>query len=85
MVHRDRLGRLSRPTPLAAYGATIPAVLTTDDAAADDTTGASVRIEQARYERAILDFESEVRRRRDAMRAEHLMNMRHALDGQAAE
>ena len=44
-----------------------------------------MRIEQLRYERQILDFESEIRRRRDAMHAEHLANMRDILGQEAAE
>jgi hypothetical protein len=44
-----------------------------------------VRIEQARYERAVLDFETEIRRRRDAMHAEHLANMRAIFEQEAAQ
>jgi hypothetical protein len=36
---KQRLGK----TPLATYGAPIPTVLTTQEAAADDQTGAAVR------------------------------------------
>ena len=60
---------------------TCPAVLSTEQAARDDAIGAAMRIEETRYERAILDFETEIRRRRDAMRAEHLENMRVILAG----
>ena len=38
-----------------------------------------MQIEQTRYERAILDFESEIRRRRDAMHQEHLEAMKGIL------
>lgn len=60
-------------------------MLATAEAAADDQTGGAMRIEQARYKRQILDFESEIRRRRDAMHAEHLANMRDILGQEAAE
>ena len=60
---------------LAALTASGPAILSTKEAAAADETGAAMRLEQLRYERAILDFEGEIRRRRDAMHAEHLANM----------
>ena len=66
---------------LAAMTSTCPAVLSTEQAARDDAIGAAMRIEETRYERAILDFETEIRRRRDAMRAEHLENMRVILAG----
>lgn len=59
------------------------AVLSTKEAAAADETGAAIRIEQARYERGLLDFEAEVRRRRDAMHAEHLDDMCEFLGGEA--
>jgi hypothetical protein len=36
-------------------------------------------LEHTRYERAFLDFEIEVRRRRDVMHAEHLANMQAIL------
>jgi hypothetical protein len=84
MVNRNRIGKIINP-PLAQYGSVIPAVLTNSESAADDETGTAVRIEQTRYERAVLDFESEIRRRRDAMHSEHLMLMRAALNGEAAE
>jgi hypothetical protein len=59
-------------------------VLATQEAAEDDQTGGAMRIEQTRYERQILDFESEIRRRRDAMAAEHLSNMRDILGQEEA-
>lgn len=59
--------------------AAVPAVLATPAAAANDHTGAAVRIEQTRYERAILDFEASVRRERDRMSAEHFQAMRVIL------
>ncbi len=71
MASKQKLGK-----GLAALTASGPAILSTEEAAAADETGAAMRIEQTRYERAILDFEAEVRRRRDAMHAEHLENMR---------
>ena len=73
-MNKQRLGKT-----LTTIGGTIKPVLATPEAAADDQTGAAVRIEQTRYERQILDFESEIRRRRDAMHAEHLENMRGIL------
>ena len=72
---KNKLGR-----GLAAMTSTCPA-LSTEQAARDDAIGAAMRIEETRYERAILDFETEIRRRRDAMRAEHLENMRVILAG----
>lgn len=60
---------------LAALTASCPAVLSTKQAAAADKTHAAAALERARYERCLLDFESEIYRRRDAMRAEHLENM----------
>jgi hypothetical protein len=65
MNKQQRLGKT-----LATIGGAIKPVLATAEAAADDQTGGAMRIEQARYERQILDFESEIRRRRDAMHAE---------------
>jgi hypothetical protein len=59
---------------LAALTA-IPATLSTTESAAHDETGAAIRLEQSRHERAILDFEVEARKRRDQMRAEHLERM----------
>jgi hypothetical protein len=50
-------------------------------AAAADETGAAMRIEQVRYERAILDFETGARRRRDAMHATHLANIEAVYGG----
>jgi hypothetical protein len=74
---KPKLGR-----GLAALTGT--AVLATTEAAADDQTGAAMRIEQTRYEQQILDFEASVRRERDRMRAEHLEAM-GAILGEAAE
>jgi hypothetical protein len=54
---------------------TVPATLSTPEAASNDETGSAVRLEQSRYEQAILDFEVEVRKRRDALCAEHLERM----------
>ncbi len=73
---------------LTKFGSAIPATLSTPEATADDETGAAEHMEYQRYERAILDFEHEVRKRRDAMRREHLENMRIILspeEEQAAE
>ncbi|MGQ0445938.1 MAG: hypothetical protein ACT4O2_12640 [Beijerinckiaceae bacterium] len=70
-MNKPKLGK-----GLAALTANAPAKLSTTEAAAADETGAPMRIEQTRYERAILDFEAEVRRRRDGTHAEHLENMR---------
>jgi hypothetical protein len=67
---KPKLGR-----GLAALTASGPAVLATKEAAAADETGAAMRLEQTRYERAILDFESSVRRERDRMHADHLARM----------
>jgi hypothetical protein len=78
MQNPQKLGR-----GLAALTAVL-ATLSTPEAAEQDQTGASFRLEQARYERAILDFEVEVRKRRDAMHSEHLANMA-AIFGEAAE
>jgi hypothetical protein len=64
---------------LASLTANTPATLSTPEAAAHDETAAAVNIENARYERAILDFETESRRRRDAMCAEHFDRMRPSL------
>ena len=61
-----------------------PAVLSTSEAAEADETGAAAANEYRRYERAVLDFEAEVVRRRDAMRAEHLANMRAIFAGEDA-
>ena len=69
-MNKPKLGK-----GLAALTASGHAVLSTNEAAAADETGAAMRIEQTRYERAILDFETGARRRRDAMHAEHLSNM----------
>lgn len=67
---------------VAALTATGPAILSTNEAAAAaDETGAAIGVEQAKYERAVLDFETEVRRHRDAMRAEHLANMQAIFEG----
>jgi hypothetical protein len=56
------------------------AILATAKAAADDESGAAVRIEETRYERAILDFEARgVRRERDRIIAEYLENQRVIL------
>jgi hypothetical protein len=60
---------------LAALTASGPAVLATNEAAAADETGAAMRLEQLRFERATIDFESEIRRQRDAMHADHLARM----------
>ncbi|TPV98761.1 MAG: hypothetical protein USCAAHI_01793 [Beijerinckiaceae bacterium] len=57
-------------------------VLATPQAAENDQVASACRIEETRYERAILDFESAVRRERDKMRNEHLEAMRIALNGQ---
>ena len=43
----------------------VPVIHSTPTALADDETNAAVQIENVRYERAILDFESEIRRRRE--------------------
>ncbi len=59
---------------LAALTA-VPATLSTPEASEHDQTGAAIRIEQTRYERLVLDFETEIRRRRDARHAEHIANM----------
>jgi hypothetical protein len=74
---KQKLGR-----GLAALTGT--AVLATPQAAADDDTGAAVRIEQLRHERAVLDSEAAVRHECDRMSAEHLENMRVIL-AEAAE
>jgi hypothetical protein len=55
---KQRLGKT-----LATIGGAIKPVLATQEAAEDDQTGGAMRIEQTRYERQILDFESEIRRR----------------------
>jgi hypothetical protein len=60
---------------LAALTASGPAILSTNEAAAADETGAAMRLEQTRYERQVLDFESSVRRERDSMHADHLARM----------
>jgi hypothetical protein len=60
---------------LAALTASGPAILATKEAAAADEVGAAMRLEQTRYERAILDFEASVRRERDRMHADHLARM----------
>jgi hypothetical protein len=67
---KPKLGR-----GLAALTASGPAVLATKEAAAADETGAAMRLEQTRYERAILDFETSIRRERDRMHREHLASM----------
>jgi hypothetical protein len=77
---KQRLGKT-----LTTIGGTIRPVLATEATAADDQTGGAMRIEQLRYERQILDFESEIRRRRDAMHGEHLEAMRAILGQEAAE
>jgi len=77
-MNKPKLGK-----GLAALTGT--AILATAQAAADDQTAAACRIEETRYERAILDFEASVRRERDRMRAEHLENMRVILGQEAAE
>jgi hypothetical protein len=77
---KDRLGKT-----LATIGGAIKPVLATAEAAADDEAGAAIRIEQTRYEREVLDFESEIRRRRDQMHSQHLENMRIALGVEAAQ
>jgi hypothetical protein len=74
---KSKLGR-----GLAALTGT--AVLATPEASANDETGSAMRLEQHRYERAILDFESSVRRERDRMSAEHLGNQREILGQQEA-
>jgi hypothetical protein len=66
--------------PLTATG---QAVLATKEAAANDETGAAMQIERARHERTVLDFEVEVRKRRDAMHAEHLERMAAIFEGAA--
>jgi hypothetical protein len=48
-----------------------------------DDAKARASCEQASYERAILD--SEIKRRRDRLRREHLENMRTILGKEAAE
>jgi hypothetical protein len=78
-MSKQKLGR-----GLAALTASGPAVLATNEAAAADETGAAMRLEQTRYERAILDFETSVRRERDRMHAEHLARMA-AIFQEAAE
>jgi hypothetical protein len=60
---------------LAALTASGPAILATKEAAAADETGAAMRLEQTRYERAILDSETSIRRERDRMHADHLARM----------
>jgi hypothetical protein len=67
---KPKLGR-----GLAALTASGPAVLATPEVAAADETGAAMRLEQTRYERAILDFETSIRRERDRMHADHLARM----------
>ncbi|TPV99022.1 MAG: hypothetical protein USCAAHI_01536 [Beijerinckiaceae bacterium] len=69
---------------LATLAGSIPAVHSAQSALDDDQTGAAVRIEQIRYERAILDFEAAIRHERDRMSAEHLENMRTILGSEAA-
>ena len=69
------MGKQKLGNGLAALTAA-PAILATKEASTAGETGAAMRIEQTRYERAVLDFEAEVRRRRDAMHAEHLANMK---------
>jgi hypothetical protein len=76
---KQKLGR-----GLAALTASGPAVLSTTEAAAADETGAAMRLEQVRYEREVLDYETSVRRKRDAMHTEHLEAMR-AIFQDAAE
>jgi hypothetical protein len=86
-VCADEEAPLSVPLRVRAPGLFLlaaTAVLATPAAAADDQTGAAVRIEQTRHERAILDFEASVRRERDRMSAEHLENMRQILGQEAA-
>jgi hypothetical protein len=68
---KPKLGR-----GLAALTASGPAVLATKEAAAAD--------EKTRYERAVLDFETSVRRERDRMHADHLARMA-AIFQEAAE
>jgi hypothetical protein len=60
---------------LASLTAGGPAVLSTPEAAAHDETSAAMRVEQARYEREILDFENMVYRRREEMCAKHFEAM----------
>jgi hypothetical protein len=74
------MGKQSLGKGLAALTASGAAILSTKEVAAADETGAAMRIEQLRYERAILDFETEIRRRRDAMTAEHLERMKAIFD-----
>jgi hypothetical protein len=57
------------------------ALLSTKEAAADDDTGVAVYLERQRYERAVIDFEHEVHRRRDSMKSEHLENLRVIFGG----
>ncbi|HTV33607.1 MAG TPA: hypothetical protein VME69_10990 [Methylocella sp.] len=68
---------------LATLTAPPPAVLSTPEAAEADETGAAAANEYRRYERVVLDFEAEVVRRRDALRAEHLANMKAIFAGDA--
>lgn len=69
---------------LATLVSAVPTVHATPAAIDDDQTGASCRIEQDRYERRILDFETAVRHERDRLRGEHLTAMRTIL-GEAIE
>jgi hypothetical protein len=69
---------------LATLPGSIPAIHSTPEALDDDHTSAAMRLEDLRYERAILDFESAVRHERDRMSAEHLENQRTILS-EAAE
>ena len=64
---------------LAAWKLNAAPILSTKQADADDETGANLAVEQASYERAILDFETKVRRERDEMRFEHLARVRLIL------
>ena len=79
-MSKPRLGK-----GLATFTASPPAVLSTSEAAEADETGAAAAKEYRRYERAILDFEAEVVRRRYGLRAEHLQNMRAIFAGGEAE
>jgi hypothetical protein len=77
-MFKQRLFHMTKPKlgrGLAALTASGPAILATKEAAAADEVGAAMRLEQIRFERATIDFESEIRRQRDRMHREHLASM----------
>ena len=64
---------------------TTRAILATAQAAEDDATAAAIRNEHLRYEREVIDFETQVCRSRDAMKRGHLENLSAILNGSGEE